>query len=1034
MIDQRFDPKAHEQRIYKRWEEEGCFRPSMDSSAEPYAIMIPPPNVTGSLHMGHALNNTIQDILCRFERMRGKNVRWQPGMDHAGIATQMVVERQLAASGTNQDRRSMGRGAFVDKVWEWKEESGGTILNQLKRLGASCDWENTKFTLDDDLNVAVNKAFVDLYNEGLIYRAKRLVNWDPHFQTAISNLEVENKDVDGHMWHFKYPLAGGQTYTFVEKDEDGNVTLTEERDYISIATTRPETMLGDGAVAVHPSDERYASIVGKLCEIPVGPKEHRRLIPIITDEYPDPDFGSGAVKITGAHDFNDYQVAKRGKIPMYSLMDEKGDMRADGKPYADEAAIAQRIAEGKEDFDEAKIAAMNLVPDQYRGLERFAARDAVIADISAEGNAVMVPDPKHKDEDTEAPLIPLVENKKIMQPFGDRSGVVIEPMLTDQWFVDAETLAKPAIEAVRTGKTKFVPENWDRTFYNWMENIEPWCISRQLWWGHRIPVWYLSPSDSLSDPQLLFGSQVGEFPKAPKRYVVAETRDQAEELARKQLVELGVMSEETLQAHVSLKGDVLDVLYDQDPDVLDTWFSSGLWPFSTQGWPEQSDGLSTFYPGATLVTAFDIIFFWVARMMMMGIKFMDGEVPFKDVYIHAIVRDEAGKKMSKSEGNVIDPVDLIDGIDPDALVTKRTTGLRQPDKAPQVEKATRKRYPKGFEAYGADALRFTLAAMATKGRDINLSVDRVAGYRNFGSKLWSATRFAQMYEARFESPVYPETLALALNQWIIGELYKCCDQVSEAIEDYRFNDAADTAYHFVWDVFCDWYLELSKPTLQGEDGAEKDETQRVLGWTLERIFTLLHPFMPFITETLWEQTADRSDFLMQQKWPGLDDGYANQAAADELSWVLKTVSQIRSVRADVNVPAGAKVPASLTGANDETAGRLEAHRDVIMRLARLEKLDLADAAPAGSVKTVVDEATVVLEIADLIDASEEVARLDKQLGKLGGEITGLEKRLGNDAFVAKAPPEVVTEQRARLSDLQGTRDKLSLAREQLATL
>lgn len=988
MIDQRFDPKAHEQRIYKRWEEEGCFRPSMDSSAEPYAIMIPPPNVTGSLHMGHALNNTIQDILCRFERMRGKNVRWQPGMDHAGIATQMVVERQLAASGTNQDRRSMGRGAFVDKVWEWKEESGGTILNQLKRLGASCDWENTKFTLDDDLNVAVNKAFVDLYNEGLIYRAKRLVNWDPHFQTAISNLEVENKDVDGHMWHFKYPLAGGQTYTYVEKDADGNITLTEERDYISIATTRPETMLGDGAVAVHPSDERYASIVGKLCEIPVGPKEHRRLIPIITDEYPDPDFGSGAVKITGAHDFNDYQVAKRGNIPMYSLMDEKGFMRADGKAYADEAAVAQRIAAGEEDFDEAKIAAMNLVPDQYRGLERFEARKAVIADISAEGNAVMVSDPKHKDEESEAPLVPLVENKKIMQPFGDRSGVVIEPMLTDQWFVDAETLAKPAIDAVRTGKTKFVPENWDRTFYNWMENIEPWCISRQLWWGHRIPVWY-GPDGTA---------------------YCASTEEEAQAAAGE------------------------GIILSQDEDVLDTWFSSGLWPFSTQGWPEQTDGLKTFYPGATLVTAFDIIFFWVARMMMMGIKFMDGEVPFKDVYIHAIVRDEAGKKMSKSEGNVIDPVDLIDGIAPDALVAKRTTGLRQPEKAPQVEKATRKRYPKGFEAYGADALRFTLAAMATKGRDINLSVDRVAGYRNFGSKLWSATRFAQMYEARFEAPVYPETLALALNQWIIGELYKCCDQVSVAIEDYRFNDAADVAYHFVWDVFCDWYLELSKPVLQGEDGAEKDETQLVLGWTLERIFALLHPFMPFITETLWEQTAERSDFLMQQKWPGLEDGYTNQSAADELSWVLKTVSQIRSVRADVNVPAGAKVPASLTGAKDETARRLEAHRDVIMRLARLEKFDLAETAPAGSVKTVVDEATVVLEIADLIDASEEVARLDKQLGKLGGEITGLEKRLGNDAFVAKAPPEVVAEQRERLLDLQGTRDKLSLAREQLAAL
>ncbi len=987
MIDQRFDPKAHEQRIYQRWEEAGCFRPSMDTAAEPYAIMIPPPNVTGSLHMGHALNNTIQDILCRFERMRGKNVRWQPGMDHAGIATQMVVERQLAASG-NQDRRSMGRDAFVDKVWEWKEESGGTILNQLRRLGASCDWENTKFTLDDDLNVAVNKVFVDLYKEGLIYRAKRLVNWDPHFQTAISNLEVENKEVDGHMWHFKYPLAGGETYTYVETDEDGKVTLEEERDYISIATTRPETMLGDGAVAVHPSDTRYAPIIGKLCEIPVGPKQHRRLIPIITDEYPDPEFGSGAVKITGAHDFNDYQVAKRGGIPMYALMDEKGFMRADGESYATVAEVAQRIAEGKEGFDEAKIAVMNLVPDQYRGLERFEARKAVIADITAEGNAVMIADPKHKDEETEAPLIPLVENKKIMQPFGDRSGVVIEPMLTDQWFVDAETLAKPAIEAVRSGKTKFVPENWDRTYYNWMENIEPWCISRQLWWGHRIPVWY-GPDGAV---------------------YCAPTVEEAQALA----------------------GDGVDLT--QDEDVLDTWFSSGLWPFSTQGWPEKTEGLDAFYPGATLVTAFDIIFFWVARMMMLGIKFMDGEVPFKDVYIHAIVRDENGKKMSKSEGNVVDPVDLIDGIDIDSLVKKRTTGLRQPEKAPQVENATRKRYPQGFDAYGADALRFTLAAMATKGRDINLSVDRVAGYRNFGSKLWSAARFAQMYEANFGSSVNPETLGLALNRWIIGELYKCCGEVSEAIEDYRFNDAADAAYHFVWDVFCDWYLELSKPILQGDEGAEKDETRAVLAWTLEQIFALLHPFMPFITETLWEQTAERSDFLMRQTWPGHAGGYSNPDAAAEMDWVLKTISQVRSVRADVNVPAGAKVPASLTGASAETAGRLAAHGDVIKRLARLEKLDLADTAAPGSVKTVVDEATVVLEIADLIDASEEVARLDKQLGKLGGEITGLEKRLGNESFVAKAPAEVVAEQRDRLAELQGTRDKLSAARDQLAAL
>ena len=987
MIDQRFDPKAHEQRIYKRWEDAGCFRPSMDTSAEPYAIMIPPPNVTGSLHMGHALNNTVQDILCRFERMRGKNVRWQPGMDHAGIATQMVVERQLAASG-NQDRRSMGRDAFVDKVWEWKEESGGTILNQLKRLGASCDWENTKFTLDDEMNVAVNKVFVELYKEGLIYRAKRLVNWDPHFQTAISNLEVENKEVDGHMWHFKYPLAGGQTYTYVEKDEDGNVTLEEERDYISIATTRPETMLGDGAVAVHPSDERYAPIVGKLCEIPVGPKEHRRLIPIITDEYTDPDFGSGAVKITGAHDFNDYQVAKRGGIPMYALMDEKGFMRADGDDYSAVAAVAQRIAEGQEEFDEAKIAAMNLVPDQYRGLDRFEARKAVVADITAEGNAVMIADPKHKDEETEAPLIPYVENKKIMQPFGDRSGVVIEPMLTDQWFVDAETLAKPAIEAVRSGKTKFVPENWDRTYYNWMENIEPWCISRQLWWGHRIPVWY----------------------DADGNHFCAETEAEAQAMA---------------SGNVELS---------QDEDVLDTWFSSGLWPFSTQGWPEETDGLKTFYPGATLVTAFDIIFFWVARMMMLGIKFMDGAVPFKDVYIHAIVRDENGKKMSKSEGNVIDPVDLIDGIEADALVAKRTTGLRQPEKAPQVEKATRKRYPKGFDAYGADALRFTLAAMATKGRDINLSVERVAGYRNFGTKLWNATRFAQMNEAQFGADVNPQSPELSINKWIFGELYKCTAAISEAIEDYRFNDAASAAYHFTWDVLCDWYLELSKPILSGEDAAAKKETQLVLGWILEQTYVALHPFMPFITEVLWEQTAERSDFLMQQSWPGLKGGYEDQAAADELGWVLRIISQIRSVRSDVNVPAGAKVPVSLTGANAETARCVDAHRDVIMRLARLEKFELADTAPAGSVKTVVDEATVVLEIADLIDASEEVARLDKQLGKLGGEITGLEKRLGNEAFVAKAPAEVVAEQRERLADLQGMRDKLSLAREQLAAI
>ncbi|MDJ0922545.1 MAG: valine--tRNA ligase [Henriciella sp.] len=1032
MIDQRFDPKAHEQRIYKRWEEAGCFKPSMETAAEPYCIVIPPPNVTGSLHMGHALNNTIQDILCRFERMRGKNVRWQPGMDHAGIATQMVVERKLAAD-QQPSRREMGREAFIEKVWEWKEESGGTILNQLKRLGASCDWDNTRFTLDEDLSKAVSKVFVDLYNEGLIYRAKRLVNWDPQFQTAISNLEVENLEVPGHMWHFKYPLAGGETYTYVEKDADGNVTLEEERDYISIATTRPETMLGDGAVAVHPSDTRYAPIVGKLCEIPVGPKQHRRLIPIITDEYPDPDFGSGAVKITGAHDFNDYQVAKRGGIPMYALMDEKAQMRSDGRRYASAAEQARQIAKGKLDFDEKTIARINLVPDEYRGLDRFEVRKRVVADITAEGLAVMIPDPKWKpgegESESDAPLIPYVEKKKIMQPFGDRSKVVIEPMLTDQWFVDAETLAKPAIEAVEQGDTTFVPENWDKTYYNWMRDIEPWCISRQLWWGHRIPVWYARTIEQIEADRL---GPFKEFAAVSSEDALAQAKDYYGEGVR---VVINTSENDTACCDgLNEDGKVNFVELARDPDVLDTWFSSALWPFSTQGWPEETDDVKTFYPGAVLVTAFDIIFFWVARMMMMGIKFMDGEVPFKDVYIHAIVRDESGKKMSKSEGNVIDPVDLIDGIDADSLVAKRTTGLRQPEKAPQVEKETRKRFPKGFEAFGADALRFTLAAMATKGRDINLAVDRVAGYRNFGTKLWNAVRFAQMNETVFGQSIRPDSLQLPVNRWIVGGVYECAAAVTEAIEDYRFNDAAGAVYHFVWDIFCDWYLELSKPILQGEDAKSREETQIVLGWTIEQILKILHPFSPFITETLWEQTAERSDFLMQQSWPGMEEGFSDTDSAAELDWVMRFISEIRSVRSDVGVGAAAKVPVSVLDASKQTTERLEAHKSVIMRMARLDSLNTAGSAPPGSVKCVVDEATIVLEVADLIDTSAELERLDKQTGKLGKERDGLEKRLGNEAFVAKAPAEVVDEQRRRLTELGQMIEKLSAARDQLAAL
>ena len=943
MIESRFDPQLHEQRIYERWEEAGCFRPSNDPDATPYAIVIPPPNVTGSLHMGHALNNTLQDILIRHARMQGKNVRWQPGMDHAGIATQMVVERQLSQDG-NESRLELGREAFLDKVWDWKRESGGKILNQLKRLGASCDWENERFTLDEGLSEAVRKVFVDLFNQGLIYRDTRLVNWDPHFQTALSNLEVESREVQGHFWHFKYKLENNETYKYpVAFDEDGNPTEWEDRDYIAIATTRPETMLGDGAVAVHPDDVRYASIVGKRVLLPLAD----RYIPIISDEYPDPDFGSGAVKITGAHDFNDYQVARRHDLPLYVLMDERGHMKAS-----------------------------DIMPEAYVGLDRFEARKRVVADIDALG------------------LLIEVEDKIIQQPFGDRSHVVVEPMLTDQWFVDAETLAKPAVEAVRSGKTRFVPENWDKTYYNWMENIEPWCISRQLWWGHRIPAWY-GPDNKI---------------------FVAET----EAIAAQQA-----------QAHY---GRVVELV--QDEDVLDTWFSSALWPFSTQGWPSDNADIKQFYPGAVLVTAFDIIFFWVARMMMMGLKFMDGEVPFKDVYIHAIVRDENGKKMSKSEGNVIDPVDLIDGIDADQLVAKRTNGLRQPEKAPQVEKETRKRYPEGFEAYGADALRFTLAAMSTKGRDINLSVERVAGYRNFGTKLWNATRFAQLNEAVFGQDIEPDALNQPINRWIVSGVFQCAETVSVAIEDYRFNDAADAVYRFVWDVVCDWFVELSKPLLQGDDADAQEETRRVLGWTLEQIYKIMHPFSPFITETLWQQTAARDGFVMLAAWPGADRAalWQDQAAADEMDWVIRVISDIRSVRSDLNVPASAKVPVSLVGASDLSAARATLHAGSIERLARLETFSLADVLPEGAVKSVLGEATVGLRISDFIDTAAEIARLDKQLGKLSGEVTGLEKRLSNDSFVAKAPPEVVAEQRNRLEELRQVHAKVKLAREQLSAL
>ena len=954
-LEKTFDTGTAEARIYAAWEQAGCFKAGANATRdETFTIMIPPPNVTGVLHMGHAFNNTLQDILIRWKRMQGVDTLWQPGTDHAGIATQMVVERELAKAG-EPTRAEMGRQAFLAKVWEWKKQSGGTIINQLKRLGASCDWDRTAFTMsgapnapaDEDGNFhdAVIKVFVEMYKKGLIYRGKRLVNWDPHFETAISDLEVENIEVAGHMWHFKYPLADGQTYTYVEKDEDGNITLSEERDYISIATTRPETMLGDGAVAVHPSDERYAPIVGKLCEIPVGPKEHRRLIPIITDEYPDPDFGSGAVKITGAHDFNDYQVAKRGGIPMYNLMDTRAAMRADGRPYAEEAADAQRIANGEIEWDENKVATMNLVPDEYRGLDRMEARERVVAAITAEGNAVMIPNPK-AGEDGEADLIPHVENKPIMQPFGDRSKVVIEPMLTDQWFVDTAKIVGPALEAVRDGTVKIIPESGEKTYYHWLENIEPWCISRQLWWGHQVPVW---------------------FDEEGNQYCAATEAE----------------------AQAQAPGKTLT----RDPDVLDTWFSSGLWPIGTLGWPEQNAALDKYFPTSTLITGQDILFFWVARMMMMQLAVVD-QIPFDTVYLHGLVRDAKGKKMSKSTGNVIDPLDIID-------------------------------------EYGADALRFTNAAMASIGGVLKLDMQRIQGYRNFGTKLWNAARFAEMNEAVPSDGTIPMA-DQAVNKWIIGETAKVREVVDAAFDTYRFNDAAQALYAYVWGKVCDWYVELSKPLLNGDDEAAKEETRRVMGWVIDQCLILLHPIMPFITEELWGALGERAKMVVHADWPTYSAAELVDIAADrEMNWVISLIEGIRSARSQMRVPAGLRIPMIVTeldGAGQAAWARNEA---MILKLARVVDLTHADAFPKGTITVAVPGGTFGLPLADIIDIDAEKERLEKSLGKLAKELGGLRGRLNNPKFVASAPDEVVEEARANLAEREEEEAQLKAAMDRL---
>ena len=967
MAMEKFNAAEAEDRLYKAWEAAGCFTAGANAKpgASSYCIMIPPPNVTGVLHMGHAFNNTLQDILVRWHRMRGFDTLWQAGTDHAGIATQMVVERQLAERG-EPGRVALGREKFLEKVWQWKEQSGGTIVNQLKRLGASCDWDRTAFTMagaqgdtrtghenSPNFHDAVIKVFVEMYNKGLIYRGKRLVNWDPHFETAISDLEVENIEVAGHMWHFKYPLAGGATYTYVQKDEDGNITLQEERDYISIATTRPETMLGDGAVAVHPSDERYAPIVGMMCEIPVGPKAQRRLIPIITDDYPDKDFGSGAVKITGAHDFNDYQVAKRAGIPMYNLMDTKANLRADGQAYATEAATAQRIANGEESFDEAKIAAMNMVPDAYRGMDRFEARKKIVEDITGEGLAVMTQETITDAEGQQITrLVPLVENKPIMQPFGDRSKVVIEPMLTDQWFVDTDKIVAPALQAVRDGTVKILPESEKKVYFHWLENIEPWCISRQLWWGHQIPVW---------------------FDESGAQYCAA-TEAEAQALA-------GPSAQLT-----------------RDPDVLDTWFSSGLWPIGTLGWTgeaeadAQNDMLQRFFPTSDLITGSDILFFWVARMMMMQLAVVD-QVPFNTIYLHGLVRDAKGKKMSKSTGNVVDPLEIID-------------------------------------EFGADALRFTNASMASLGGVLKLDMQRIAGYRNFGTKLWNACSFAEFNEAfEHRSDAIPSP-DLALNKWIIGEVGRVRVAVDAALEGYRFNDAAAALYGFVWGTLCDRYLELSKPILKGSHSsgdAGRLETQTTLAWVLEQSMTLLHPIMPFITEELWGITASRSQMLVHQDWPDYGLELVDAAASEEISWVIALIDAIRSARAQMNVPAGAKVPLVQVAISPAGEAALAANMAQIKQMARITEVTQVPEMPKGAITITAPQATFGLPLADIIDVAAEKMRLEKSMGKLAKELGGLRGRLNNPKFAISAPPEVLAETQANLEAREEEEAKIATA-------
>ncbi len=863
-LPKNYDPKAIEADWYDTWEKGGHFASDPQSSKTPYTIMMPPPNVTGSLHMGHALTFTLQDLLIRYHRMVGRDALWQPGQDHAGIATQMVVERQLAEQGIN--RRDLGREKFVEKVWEWRDESGGTIQRQMRRLGASPDWERNRFTLDEGLSSAVIKIFVKMHRDGLIYRDKRLVNWDPKLLTAISDLEVEQREQKSSMWHLRYRIEG-----------------TEDQ-YISIATTRPETMLGDGAVAVHPDDERYKHLVGKMAILPLS----NRPIPIIADEYPDPEKGSGAVKITPAHDFNDFEVGRRNNLPLINLMTASATMES--------------IPE---------------IPEKYQGLDRYEARKQILADMDAEG---------------------LLEREEIVEnsvPHGDRSGVVIEPWLMDQWYVNAAELAKPAIAAVEDGRTKFVPERWSKTYFEWMRNIQPWCISRQLWWGHRIPAWY-----------------------GPDGHIFVEETE-AEAIA-------------AANAHYGK-----DVDLNRDDDVLDTWFSSGLWPFSTLGWPEDSDAvkndLARYYPGDVLVTGFDIIFFWVARMMMMSMYVMDGQIPFREVYIHALVRDEKGQKMSKSKGNVMDPLVLCD-------------------------------------QYGADPLRFTLAAMAAQGRDIKMSVTRLEGYRNFATKIWNACRFLEMNGCTGSADAIDlSTVQEPVNRWIVSEYNEAIAKTTAAIENYRFNEAADALYHFIWHSYCDWYVELIKSEFSGEATEIRATASAILAGALK----LLHPFMPYLTEELNEKIFGSDKLMITELWPS-PVAQDNQESVEEIKFIIKLITEIRYIRSEMNVPLSAK-PTLLTRAATELQARaLETQKSSLLRLARLGDVETAEEFSKGCAQGTVDGLDIALPLADILDLDAESARLNKEIAAVAGEIDKIARKLDNPGFIAKAPDDVVAENRRRL--------------------